>query len=367
MVILLVCVGVLIPILLLWLILKSRNLHIWILAYIRQKLFKRRFNRTHKHIYFCLADHHEPYLGQVSVEKAHARVKRWVTEYPKVAKKHSDSNGRYPQHSYFYPEEEYDEWVMEQIKSLCDAGLGDVDIHLHHDNDTAENLKKTLNDFKQLLHDKHGFLRKNAAGEIVYGFIHGNWALDNSRPDGKWCGVNNEIEVLLETGCVFDMTMPSAPSDTQTTTINSIYLARESGICKSHDKGEALEVGDVINSDQLLMVQGPLALDWKNRKFGLLPRIEAGEISSDSPPREARIQLWEDCAVCVAGAEQHIFIKLHTHGLSDSNSEMFFDKNGFEILWSSLEARYKGKPDSTLHYVSAWEMYEKITELTAAN
>ncbi len=346
------------------LVLKSRNLHIWLLTYLRQLFAPAPATGGHQHYYFCLADHHEPYFGNVDQEKAHQRVKRWMSSYPTIAHGHLDSDGRQPQHSYFYPEEEYDEWVLDRIGEICEAGLGDVEIHLHHDDDTAENLANTLNAFKKLLHERHGFLRKNEKGEIVYGFIHGNWALDNSRPDKMWCGVDNEIEVLLDTGCVFDMTMPSAPSDTQTTTINSIYLASETGFCKSHNKGRKLKIGDRIAEDELLMIQGPLTLDWKNRKLGLIPRIEAGELSSDAIPRAARLELWEECHVAVEGAENHIFIKLHTHGMEDECMDMMFDNNGLDNLWSALEQRFMKPGERSLHYVSAWEMYQKIVDLS---
>ena len=75
-------------------------------------------------------------------------------------------------------------------------------------------------------------------GEVKYGFIHGNWALDNSLPDGKHCGVNNELDVLRETGCYADFTLPSAPSPAQTRTINRIYYAIDDPLRpKSHDTG----------------------------------------------------------------------------------------------------------------------------------
>ena len=70
--------------------------------------------------------------------------------------------------------------------------------------------------------ERHGLLsRDRYTGEVGYGFIHGNWALDNSRPDGRMCGVDNELDVLRETGCYADFTLPSAPSPTQTRKINS--------------------------------------------------------------------------------------------------------------------------------------------------
>ena len=37
-----------------------------------------------------------------------------------------------------------------------------------------------------------------------FGFIHGNWCLDNSRADGRWCGLNNELILLRELGCYAD-------------------------------------------------------------------------------------------------------------------------------------------------------------------
>jgi hypothetical protein len=346
-----------------WIILKSRNMHLWILTYIKQS-FTKKHPKNHKHVYFCLADHYEPYFGSAEQDVARARVKRWVDGYKSVVSGHTDSNGRHPQHTYFYPEEEYDEWVLNELKSLCDSGLGDVEIHLHHDNDTADNLTQTLNGFKELLHDKHHLLRKNKEGEIVYGFIHGNWALDNSRPDGRWCGIDNEIDVLIDTGCAYDMTMPSAPSDTQTSTINSIYFAEEDGCAKSHNTGRRATTNSVSASDrELLMIQGALALNWKSRKFGIIPRIESSELSYDAPPTKYRAKLWFDASVCVKGAEDHVFIKLHTHGLQDQNMDMFFDEKGFNNLWSSLESLYKDVDNCSLHYVTAWEMYEKAEQL----
>ena len=345
-----------------WLVLKSRNMHIWIFSYIIGKLKNSRRVSGKKHIYFCLADHYEPYFRKAEQNIARKLVDDWIEQYKAIATKHHDSTGRHPQHSYFYPIEEYDEYILNKLKEICSDGLGDVDIHLHHDNDTAENLRKTLNDFKQLLHTRHSLLRKNDKGEIVYGFIHGNWALDNSRPDGKWCGVNNELDILLETGCVYDMTMPSAPSDTQTSIINSIYFAREDGKAKSHNHGTVAAVGHWMEN-QLLMIQGPLGLNWTSRKAGVLPKIETGELSNDAPPSEARLPIWEGAGVSVKGADNHIFIKLYTHGLQAKNSAMFFGEGGFDRLWTMLECAYRDNKDYTLHYVTAWEMYGVIKSL----
>ncbi|NKI92877.1 hypothetical protein [Rhizobacter sp. SG703] len=348
-----------------WRLLRSRHMDLWIASYLRQ--WPRRLrgrNAAHTHVHFCFADHYEPFWHKPDLATARARVDRWMERYPTIAAEHTDSNGRHPQHSFFYPEEEYDEVILDQLADLCRRGFGDVEVHLHHDNDTAENLRKTLTGFTTLLHERHGLLRKDpVTGQVLYAFIHGNWALDNSRPDGRWCGVDNELDVLHETGCRMDMTLPSAPSDTQTSKINSIYFAHgEAGCCKSHDHGRDARVGDWLQHKELLMVQGPLALNWSDRKAGIMPRIESSEISADALPTAARIALWERAAIGIEGAENHLFIKVHTHGAEERTAGALLD-GGMQRMWTELEKRFRDRPGFSLHYVTAWEMYQQIERL----
>ncbi len=252
------------------------------------------------------------------------------------------------------------------MADLADRRLGDVEVHLHHDHDTTDSLRAKLRAFTETLHLRHGLLRRDSeSGEIVYAFVHGNWALDNSRPDGRWCGVDNELAVLAETGCRADMTMPSAPSSTQTRKVNSIYCAKgRPGQRKSHDGGRDVATGDWRRPDEIVLIQGPLTLNWRRRKFGLLPRIENGEVAPDCPPTADRVRLWGDVGVSVLGAESHIFVKLHTHGAQPSCQHMLFN-GGFETLWTELERQYRDVQGCRLHYVTAWEMYAKVRELAS--
>ena len=152
------------------------------------------------HIMFCLTDHFEPGWNRPSYEIQRQRVDAWVKGYPKMAEKHVDSDGKCPQHTWFYPQEEYRTEFLDKLSILCRGGYGEIELHLHHDNDTEEGLREKIESAKRLF-SKHGALI--TAGEnpkFVYGFIHGNWSLDNSRKDGRWCGVNNELQILAETG-----------------------------------------------------------------------------------------------------------------------------------------------------------------------
>jgi hypothetical protein len=121
-------------------------------------------------------------------------------------------------------------------------------------------------------------------------------------------------------------------------------------------------VGQWRSDGELLLVQGPLGLNWQSRKFGIIPRIENGEISADAPPSERRIRLWERLAPRVRGAEQHLFIKLHTHGAQESTMDTLLG-GGLEAMWSGLEREFRDQPGCQLHYVSAWQMYCLIRDL----
>lgn len=340
-----------------------RNVDLWLKSYLIRLGQLRKFSQSAKkplQILFTLCDHYEPYWNRVNDSQALKRVTRWVDHYPVIAANHVDCRGGHPQHCFFYPEEEYKLELMEMVADICRNGFGEVEIHLHHDNDTAVNLRRTLLDFKKRLYEEHGLLSiDKKTSKIRYGFIHGNWALDNSRPDGRWCGVNNEIDVLLDTGCYADFTMPSAPDITQTSTINSIYYAVDDPESpKSHDTGVAACSG-VSQTQGLLCVQGPLTFNFRSRKFGLLPRIENSCLAFDAPASYHRTKLWIDQRIHVMGRADVVFVKLHTHGTQENNMDYFFQKNGLDCLFSQIED-YCQALDFDLYYVSARQMFNVV-------
>jgi hypothetical protein len=249
------------------------------------------------------------------------------------------------------------------LSKITEEKLGEVEIHLHHDNDTAENLTTTLLKYKKILNEQHGFLCKDKnSGDIKYAFIHGNWCLDNSHPDGKWCGVNNEIEVLLRTGCYADFTMPAAPDRAQTTKINSIYYAVDDVLKpKSHNHGRDVEWNSK-NGNGLLCVQGPLILNWKHRKMGIFPKIENGSIGWNDRINIDRIGLWLSANVGIKGISNTLFVKLYTHGCVDKNMNYLLDK-GLIKLFELLENNFNDGINYKLYYASAREMVNIIAAL----
>jgi hypothetical protein len=337
-----------------------KNAQIWLPAVLRQSLvgYRHRVRSLRgAHVMFAIADHFEPFNGGVSTQRADWRVERWRQGYARMIDGLRDDDGRTPQHSFFYPIEQYEERHVEALAALVESGGGEVEVHLHHDGDNALNLRRNLAGFAKLLDERHGLLTRHADGSIGYGFVHGNWALDNARPDGRHCGVNNEISVLKQTGCYADFTLPAAPDVSQTRTVNAIYYAVDDpDRAKSHDRGIHAAVGRRPPSNGLLMVQGPLSLDWSRRAYRVLPGVEAGCVD-DSPgnwPHGSRLRHWLRASVTVSGRPDWVFIKIHTHGAPEHNADVLLG-TAMRQFHASVRQQIRDQ-EMHLHYVTAREM-----------
>jgi hypothetical protein len=312
------------------------------------------------HVMFCFVDHFEPRWGRADYATERARVRRWCDEYPRLCAPHRDADGRPPRHTFFFPEEEYRPEHLQDLVDLCRDDYGEIEIHLHHDNDTADGLRAKLRGFVRTLVEEFGALPVDRkTGRAAWAFVHGNWALDNSRPDGRWCGVDDELTVLAEEGCYADFTLPSVPDATQTRTINSIYYATDDPHRpKSHDTGTPVRVGGAP-SGHLMIVQGPLGLNWRWRKHGVLPRIENADVRLSSPPRPDRTDLWVRTGIHVEGKPDWLFVKVHTHGTQERDIDTLLGPP-LDAMFSDLETRYNDGERYVLHYVTAREMYNII-------
>jgi hypothetical protein len=337
---------------------KKKNILIWLGNYITQKSPK--IIKGPTHVMFMFVDHYEPGWNRPDYATEVRRVAEWSKRYPEMASKFRDSDGVHPQHTFFYPEEEYRHEHLRALEELARRNFGEIEVHLHHDNDTEEGLREKINRFVKILHNDHGALPVDpVSGKPVFAFIHGNWALDNSRADGRWCGVNNELSVLSDLGCYADFTLPSAPSETQTSTINSIYYATDHAHeCKSHNTGTEVKVGGQASGD-LLLIQGPLCFNWRDRKWGLLPKIENADIRSASPPTKERVDLWIKQHIHVQGRPEWIFVKIHTHGAQDHDLDTLLGEP-IERMHEHLRDKYNDGEKYALHYVSSREAFNII-------
>src|SRR4051794_35091590 len=293
-----------------------------------------------------IGDHYEP-LYSPGAERCMERVALWRHEWPNIAGRHRDSDGRQPRYTFFFPEEECRPEFLDPLAEMTHAGIADVEVHLHHDADTEQNFIERLTRFKESLRACHGLLH-DFEGQIGFAFIHGNWALDNSLPGGRWCGLNNELLLLRQLGCYADFTLPSAPSPAQTRMVNSIYWATDDpNRPKSHDTGIPLRPGDPRQGD-LLMVQGPLGVRVR-QESRIKPRLEMGELASQDPPSVRRVKLWLRIAPRLGS---HIFVKLFTHGTQERNSAALLGGD-LDLLFGSVRS-VCAERGLRFHFVSAW-------------
>ena len=74
----------------------DRKLYVWLPGYAEDRLHQEIAHAKPVHLFVMFADHFEP-GGRLD------RMKRWESEYPKLADRHRDRSGRRVQHTWFYP------------------------------------------------------------------------------------------------------------------------------------------------------------------------------------------------------------------------------------------------------------------------
>ncbi len=341
-----------------------RHAELWVPGYLRARVRRLLRPERPKRLWVAITDHYEP-LGKADMPQALDRVAAWQRRWPEIAAAAPpDATGRPPRYSFFYPQEEYRPQLIAPLAEFTRAGIGDVEVHIHHDHETVSGFREKISTFCRQLEENHGLLRRRD-GQLLFGFIHGNWALDNSRPDGRWCGLTGEIGLLRELGCYADFTMPSLPSPTQTRIINQIYwttgpLDRP----RSFDQGVAAAPGRGRHGE-MLMIPGPLGLRLRGR---IVPRLETGELAAYDPPIPSRVRRWLDLAPRLG---DDIFLKLYTHGAREDNAatllgtgaDMGRQDSGLSLLFRSLHAASVER-GLELHWASAFEMFEAVERWT---
>lgn len=339
-----------------------RSLDKWLLPWLRQsRSIPHVTSEQPLHVFLAICDHFEP-MHHTDDAGATARLRRWRENYPRLAREFRDSLGRGPRHTFFYPVEQWNDAHISSIREICSATGSEIEVQLHHDGDTGATLRAKLNEGIARL-DSAGCLPRDPDGRVRFGFVHGNWSLCNSRPDGRWCGVPGEIRILRDLGCYADFTFPSAPSDTQPRSVNQIGYARERGSALALDKLTAAscrKTADLRHSqDHLLLVQGPLAPNWARRKWGVLPRLENADLTAANPPTPSRCDLWLRQHIHVSGRPDWIFIKLHSHGAVPANSDTLLGEP-MRSFMSYFTGNLPRDSNISPHFVTAREMVNLV-------
>jgi hypothetical protein len=282
----------------------------WLLRYPAWRAGQLRRNSAsngHTHLIFVVANHFEP----GSDDEALRRLDKWCALARATGDAIRDHDGTPFRHTNFFPAEQYERPLLQRLAELQADGYGEVEIHFHHGvdrPDTTENTRYMLTTFRDLLAEEHKCLsREHISALPKYGFVHGNWALANSA-GGRFCGVDSEMQILADTGCYADFTLPSVPFQSQVPRINAIYqCGHPLTEAKPHRSGPSVKVGDTLSLP--IIFNGPLVFDWTRRVYGLpMPRIEDGALAGNYPLSMHRFNGWRSAAIGVQGRPEWIFI-----------------------------------------------------------
>jgi len=324
-----------------------RRIHLWLweyLAWQTKSWFLIKEGGKKKHVMLFITDHFEPRFGQVSSEKEMHRVKVWCEKYNSFSEQFKDSSGRLPQHTWFYPFDEKNDYCLSKLRELTERGLGEIEFHLHHSGDSGktfeEKIKKGLEWF-----NRFGALISKR-GDVRFGFIHGMYALANSDP--RYCGVNNEISILESFGCYADFTFPAYGTPSQPRIINTLYYPAKNGnLPKSYDHGIELEVNRPGTG--MILFEGPLYFD------PVALRFDDGRVDQEYKLSHRRLRNWLRANVHVKGKPEWVFIKLFSHSAREKSREAFFSPETDRFYEFVISKSRRGL--FVLHFVTAREAF----------
>jgi hypothetical protein len=335
----------------------------WLLRYpfwrMKEFLSRPSSSENPSHVIFVVANHYEPGLG--------AQARKRVAEWCKLARSSGDAlrdhDGTPFRHTNFFPAEQYEAPLLEQLAELQRDGYGEVEIHLHHgveQPDTAENTRRSLETFRDTLAEGHKCLsRENPNEQPKYAFVHGNWALANSA-GGHFCGVDPEMQILAETGCYADFTLPSVPYQSQVPRINAIYECGHAlNEARPHRNGPSLKVGG-HNPRLPVIFTGPLVFNWSRRVNGLpVPRIDDGALADNYQLDLGRFNRWRGARIGVEGKPEWIFVKLYSHAFFEWDQSVMLGDAMKRFMGEILNlAERTGK--FRIHFASAREAFNMV-------
>jgi len=316
-----------------------------------------------KHLIITVANHFEPGWSPSGILDHKTQLKR-LREYATTARATADlvrdSDGTGFRHTNFYPAEQYDRELLDILAEMQAEGLGEVEVHLHHGvdrPDTSDNLRRQLVEFRDILAERHRCLSRSVNDPTPkYAFVHGNLALANSC-GGKFCGVDDEMQILKETGCYADFTLPSAPDRSQVSVINRIYeSAGDLTKPRPHDTAIRCEVGG-LRPDSPMIITGPLRFGFR---IAIRPHIEDGALTTALGSDISRLKHWRHANITIHGRSDWIFVKLYAHGFFDHDRSASIGEDARRLFAEIVEEGEKSGSYST-HFVSAREMFNIAT------
>ncbi|MFH2060870.1 MAG: hypothetical protein ABIJ59_18515 [Pseudomonadota bacterium] len=318
--------------------------YIWLPSYILKGEKNKIKDIKNGHVMFLFVDHHEPGYS----EKGPENEKNWCLDYKENIQGLFDDFENPFQYSWFYAYDHLNFKSLSYLNELVYSGLGEIELHWHHGPDDIDSFSNKLKGAIDWYKQAGSLISSDEKGSTHFGFIHGNWCLDNSCGDDSKCGVNRELDVLKQHGCYADFTFSTLSTISQPKLVNRIYYAKDSNEQKSYNQGIVSHVG--IKPEGLMIFQGPICWDWKDLQW------DDAAFEPGSPFKPHRIKLWLDWAPSVTGKPDWLFVKVHTHGIQAKS--LILSENFREMV---LELKQYCKENNLfLHFVTSREAYNIV-------
>jgi hypothetical protein len=324
-----------------------RQSYIWLPGYLSTRR-SRTAATFPPHLMFCVVDHFEPARSSGRVQAAES-VSQWCARSEALRSAFKDSYGRMPQHTWFYRADYTNDDCLRALSDSAYGGFGEVEFHLHHGYDTPSGFGAKIDDGLEWFNSFGAMLGAQSQPRRRFGYIAGDWALDNGRGDPRYSGVDTEIHLLKMFGCYGDFTFPAYGTNAQPRKVNAVYYATEDGRAKSYSTGIDTQKG-LTGSGDLMMIQGPLYIDWQHGY------LETAAIEDGNPFTPRRLRYWLSANVHVAGRPDCVIIKLHTHGMQSRETILGAP---MQRLFAQLETCCAAN-GTRLHYVTARELFNFV-------
>jgi hypothetical protein len=138
-----------------------RHMEIWMRPYLidRARRWISSGSFPIRHIWITIADHFEPFWNHADLATARRRVVAWRKRWPEIAAQ-STGQDTPPRYTWFYPVEQYHPELLDMLAEMTRDGIGDVEVHIHHDGEGSDAFVNSIGAFCQKLTERHDLLRK---------------------------------------------------------------------------------------------------------------------------------------------------------------------------------------------------------------
>ena len=280
-------------------------------------------------------------------------MRAWLDGYPALAEPFRDADGRPPRHSFFFPGEEYRPGYLDALASLARRGLGEVELHLHHDGDTARRAARE---------DRRLPRACTTATATCRATPDGGCATRSSTATGASPTPARTAAGAASTTSCRCCSTPAATPTSRSRPRPSVAAAdrqpdllarRRPRAAARLGAGERARVGEV-RRDRILMIEGPLALALRPGRL-----LACASRTPRSPPTIRRRP-----RACAAGSARTSTSRGGPSGCSSRCTPTARPRAGGGAARRRrahaarrADARYNDGKRWNLHYVTAREMF----------